>query len=113
MVVRDPMPQHPLGTLPARSSLAARIRGWTDETAAVGQRLKDLQAFRRAPPRRGGVRVTVGLLIGILGWIGGTVRTRPGTMVLVAGGAAVLNALVGMVNERGGYRWGLVEVWAV
>ena len=90
-----------LGALPSRNSLAARIRGWTDETAAVEQRLKDLETFARAHRRRW-VMVTVGLLIGILGWVGGTVHTRPSTMVLVAGGAALLNALVGMVNERGG-----------
>ena len=100
------------GTLPARSSLAARIRGWTDETAAVEQRLKDLETFARAHRRRW-VMVGVGLLIGMLGWIGGTVRTRPGTMVLVAGGAALLNALVGMVNERGWYRWWLVYALAM
>jgi hypothetical protein len=57
--------------------------------------------------------VTVGFLIGILGWVGGTVRTRPGTMVLMAGGAALLNALVGMVNERGWYRWWLIYAFAM
>ena len=100
------------GTLPARSSLAARIRGWTDDTAAVEQRLKDLETFARAHRRRW-VMVVVGVLIGMLGWIGGMVKARPGTMVLVGGGAALLNALVGMVNERGWYRWWLVYALAM
>jgi methyl-accepting chemotaxis protein len=100
------------GRSPIRSSLAARIRGWTDDTAALEQRLKDFDTLARAHARRW-VIVTVGLLIGIVGWIGGMVRTRPGTMVLVAGGAAVLNALVGMVNERGWYRWWLIYALAL
>src|SRR2546427_10902932 len=34
-------------------------------------------------------------------------------MVLVAGGAAVLNALVGMINERGWYRWWFIYALAL
>src|SRR3989449_9127700 len=34
-------------------------------------------------------------------------------MVLVAGGAAVLNALVGIINERGWYRWWFIYALAL
>src|SRR5690242_8212865 len=37
--------------------------------------------------------------------MGGVTDTRLGTIVLVAGGAAVINAIVGLINERGWYRW--------
>ena len=54
--------------------------------------------------------VVAGFAIGLVGWTSGAtvVKTRPGTMVLVAGGAAVLNEVLGLINERGWYRWWFV-----
>src|SRR5438445_10501339 len=57
--------------------------------------------------------VGAGFLLGVLGWIGGIVPTHPSTMVLVAGGAAVLNAVAGIVTERGWHRWWLIYVLAL
>src|SRR3989441_9703977 len=54
-----------------------------------------------------------GFVMGLLGWAYGVVKTRPATMVLMAGGAAVLNALVGMINERGWYRWWFIYALAL
>src|SRR3989441_12047 len=54
-----------------------------------------------------------GFVMGLLGWAYGVVKTRPATMVLMAGGAAVLNALVGMINERGWYRWWFMDALAL
>ena len=95
-----------------RVSLASRLRGWKDDASGLEQRLKDLETFARSYRRRW-VMVTVGLVIGILGWASGAVQTRPGTMVLAAGGAAVLNALIGVIHERGWYRWWLIYVLAM
>ncbi len=97
---------------PTRLSLASRLRGWKDDAAGLEQRLKDLETFARSHRRRW-VMVAAGFLMGMLGWFGGAVKTRPGTMVLAAGGAAVLNALVGMINERGWYRWWLIYALAL
>src|SRR6266568_3448318 len=64
------------------------------------------------PPRRWWL-VGTGLVLGLIGWAVGAVRTRPGTMVLVAGGGLILNALLGMINERGWYRWWLIYALAL
>src|SRR5947207_3534395 len=42
---------------------------------------------------------------GVVGKLGGITELRLGTIVLFAGGAAVINAVVGLINERGWYRW--------
>jgi methyl-accepting chemotaxis protein len=52
-------------------------------------------------------------VLGVLGRLGGVVTTPLGTIVLVAGAAAVANALVGMINERGWYRWWYIYALAV
>jgi len=92
-----------------RSSLASRVRGWTDDASGGGleQRLKDLETIARSHRLRR-VMAAAGLAIGLVGWGFGAVKTRPATMVLVAGGAAVLNEVLGLINERGWYRWWFV-----
>src|SRR3989442_1257109 len=97
---------------PAPGSLAFRLRGWKDEAQGLEQRLKDLETFARSLRRRWWM-VGGGFVMGLLGWAYGVVKTRPATMVLVAGGAAVLNALVGMINERGWYRWWFIYALAL
>jgi methyl-accepting chemotaxis protein len=82
------------------------------DTAGLEQRLKDLDTFARAHRRRW-VVVGAGLAIGILGRIGGAVQAPLTTLALVAGGAAVLNGLVGMVHQRGWYRSWLVYFLAL
>src|SRR5712691_3777457 len=47
------------------------------------------------------------------GWGFGVVHARPGTMVLLAGGGLILNALLGIINERGWYRWWLIYALAL
>jgi methyl-accepting chemotaxis protein len=98
--------------VPARRSLASRLRGWKDEAQGLEQRLKDLETFARSLRRRWWM-VGGGFVMGLLGWAYGVVTTRPPTMVLVAGGAAVVNALVGMINERGWYRWWFIYALAL
>ncbi|HVH67411.1 MAG TPA: methyl-accepting chemotaxis protein [Gemmatimonadales bacterium] len=93
-------------------SLASKIRGWKDDATGLEQRLKDLETIARSHRRRR-VMVAAGFALGLVGWIASTsgvpiVRTHPGTMVLVAGGAAVLNEVLGLINERGWYRWWFV-----
>src|SRR5947207_13862849 len=85
-------------------SLASRMRGWKDDASGLEQRLKDLETIARSLRRRWWL-VGLGMVVGITGWAVGVVRTRPGTMVLVGGGGLVLNALLGLINERGWYRW--------
>src|SRR3989442_5427799 len=97
---------------PAPGSLAFRLRGWKDEAQGLEQRLKDLETFARSLRRRWWM-VGGGFVMGLLGWAYGVVKTRPATMVLMAGGAAVLNALVGMINERGWYRWWFIYALAL
>jgi methyl-accepting chemotaxis protein len=97
---------------PQHKSLAALMRGRTDDAQGLEQRLKDLDTFARSLSRRW-VLVTAVFLIGMLGWLSTTIRTEPGTIVLAAGGGAILNALVGLVNERGWYRWWLIYVLAL
>src|SRR5204862_969592 len=88
-------------------SLASRMRGWKDDAAGLEERLKDLETIARSLRRRWWL-VGLGMAVGIAGWAVGVVRTRPGTMVLVGGGGLVLNALLGIINERGWYRWWLI-----
>jgi len=102
----------PLGFPVGKKSLAARVRGWRDDASGVEQRLRDLEAVARAHRRRWAM-VGAGFLIGVVGWIGGLVRTHPATMVLVAGGVAVVNAVAGLITERGWYRWWLIYVLAL
>jgi methyl-accepting chemotaxis protein len=95
-----------------RPSLASRVRGWTDDASGLEQRLKDLETIARSHRLRRWM-VATGLLLGLVGWIFGAVKTRPATMVLVAGGAAFANELLGLINERGWYRWWLVYALAL
>src|SRR5437660_4658135 len=97
---------------PERQSLAARLRGWNDDASGLEQRLKDLDTFARSHRRRWAIVVGV-FVLGIFGVIVEVVRTRPTTMVLVLGAGLVFNALVGMINERGWYRWWLIYVLAL
>ena len=83
------------------------MRGWKDDASGLEQRLKDLETIARSLRRRWWL-VGLGMALGITGWSVGAVRTRPGTMVLVGGGGLVLNALLGIINERGWYRWWLI-----
>ncbi len=85
-------------------SLAARIRGWSDDASALEQRLKDLETFDRSHRRRWALAGAL-FVLGMLGKVAGAVDTSLGSVVLAAGGAAVGNALVGIINERGWYRW--------
>src|SRR5262245_29202538 len=100
------------GEASARTSFADRLRAWRPDTAGVEQRLKDLETFARAHRRRWLI-VGAGLLIGLMGSFGGTVKTAPITMVVVAAGGAVLNGLVGLGHERAWYRWWVVYVLAL
>src|SRR2546430_4646975 len=90
-----------------RSSLASKIRGWKDDATGLEQRLKDLETIARSLRRRWWL-VGTGLVLGLIGWAVEAVRTRPGTMVLVAGGGPVFYALLGVIKERGWDRWWLV-----
>src|SRR2546426_2425489 len=94
-------------TRPGQGSLASRMRGWKDDAAGLEQRLKDLETIARSLRRRWWL-VGFGLALGIIGWGFGVVHARPGTMVLLAGGGLILNALLGIINERGWDRWGLI-----
>jgi methyl-accepting chemotaxis protein len=87
-----------------RLSFAARARGWHDDATALEQRFKDLETFERSHRRRWAIAGAL-FVLGVLGKLGGISTTRLGTIVLVAGGAAVINAIVGLINERGWYRW--------
>ena len=98
--------------LVSKRSLAARMRGWRDDASGAEQRLKDLEGVARAYRRRW-IMIGDGFLLGVLGWIGGAVHTRPGTMVLVFGIASALNLMAGVVVERGWYRWWLIYVLAL
>jgi len=97
---------------PQHKSLASLMRGRSDDAQGLEQRLKDLDTFARSLSRRW-VIVSAIFLIGMLGWVSTTIRTTPGTIVLSAGAGAILNALVGLVSERGWYRWWLIYVLAL
>src|SRR3989441_973696 len=99
-------------TRPGQGSLASRMRGWKDDASGLEQRLKDLETIARSLRRRWWL-VGLGLALGIIGWGFGVVHARPGTMVLLAGGGLILNALLGIINERGWYRWWLIYALAV
>jgi methyl-accepting chemotaxis protein len=100
-------------TLPSsRPSFAARVRGWYDEATALEQRFKDLETFQRSHRRRWAIAATL-FILGVLGKLAGVVSARLGDIVLIAGGGAVLNALVGMINERGWYRWWFIYMLAL
>jgi methyl-accepting chemotaxis protein len=101
-----------LDTRQGRGSLAARMRGWKDEASGLEQRLKDLETIARSLRRRWWL-VGLGLALGIIGWGFGAVHARPGTMVLLGGGGLILNALLGIINERHWYRWWLIYALAL
>jgi methyl-accepting chemotaxis protein len=88
------------------------MRGWTDDATGLEQRLKDLETFSRSHRRRW-VLIAVGALLTLVGRLGGSVPTSSGTIVLVSGGFAALNVLVGMIHERGWYRWWLIYAFAL
>jgi len=94
-----------------RASLATRIRGWGEDTA-FEQRLKDLETFSRSHARRW-ILVGVGGVLAFIGRLGGIVPTAAGTIVLISGGFAAANILVGVIHERSWYRWWLIYVLAL
>jgi methyl-accepting chemotaxis protein len=98
---------------PPRRSLAARVRGWKDEASAVEQRLRDLETVTRGQRRRWWIAGAVGVL-GLVGrYVVDVVEAPGGQIVLIAGGAAILNAVLGLISERGWYRWWLIYALAV
>src|SRR2546430_11098849 len=99
-------------TRPGQGSLASRMRGWTDGAAGLEQRIKDRETIARSLRRRWWL-VGFGLALVIIGWGFGVVHARPGTMVLLAGGGLILNGLLGIINERGWYRWWLIYALAL
>jgi methyl-accepting chemotaxis protein len=96
----------------SRPSFGARVRGWHDDATATEQRLKDLETFERSHRRRWAIAGAL-FLLGSLGRLGGMIGTRLGPIVLIAGAGAVINALVGMINERGWYRWWFIYLLAL
>ncbi|HEY7685352.1 MAG TPA: methyl-accepting chemotaxis protein [Gemmatimonadales bacterium] len=108
----EPLPQPKSAVAQQPGSIAARMRGWTDDATGVEQRLKDLETFSRSHQRRW-VLIAVGAVLALVGRLGGSVPTASGTIVLVSGGVAALNVLVGMIHERGWYRWWLVYAFAL
>src|SRR2546426_374740 len=67
----------------------------------------DLETISRSHRMRR-LMIGVGFVFGLVGWVATAVKTRPTTMVLTAGGAAFLNEILGLIHERGWYRWWLV-----
>ena len=110
----SPQPPPPWSPPPplAPSSFASRLRGWQDDAPALEQRLKDVETFERSHRRRWAIAGAL-FVLGILGRLAGAVHAPFGTIVLVAGAGAVANALVGMINERGWYRWWFVYMLAL
>jgi methyl-accepting chemotaxis protein len=88
------------------------MRGWQDDATGLEQRLKDLDTFDRSHRRRWAITAAL-FVLGTIGRLGGAVETRLGTIVLVTGAGAIVNALVGMINERGWYRWWFIYMLAV
>jgi methyl-accepting chemotaxis protein len=95
-----------------RRSFAAWLRGWQDDATLLEQRLKDLDTFERSHRRRWAIAAGL-LVLGVLGRLGGVVDAPLGTIVLVSGGGAAVNALVGIINERGWYRWWFIYMLAL
>ena len=87
------------------------MRGWTDDPGHE-QRLKDLETFARSHRRRWAL-IAIGALLALIGSFSGTVPTAAGTIVLAAGGFAALNVLIGVIHERGWYRWWLIYAFAL
>jgi len=108
----EPLPHPSSADVRLRASIASRLRGWTDDATGLEQRLKDLATFSRSHQRRW-VLITMGALLALVGRLGGSVPTPSGTIVLVSGGVAALNVLVGMIHERGWYRWWLIYAFAL
>jgi methyl-accepting chemotaxis protein len=103
----------PPASRPSRPSLAYRLRGWKDEASALEQRLRDLDTIARGHRRRWWLAGGIGVL-GLVGrYVAAAVETDGTRIVLVAGGAAILNALLGLINERNWYRWWLIYALAV
>ena len=95
------------------ASLAYRLRGWRDETAALEQRLRDFETIARGHRRRWWIAAGL-LLLGLVGrYFAGVVETHGVRIMFVAGGVAMLNAVLGLITERGWYRWWLIYALAV
>ncbi|PYP67609.1 MAG: hypothetical protein DMD36_14970, partial [Gemmatimonadetes bacterium] len=105
-------PGTPLEQRAALAQLAFRTRGSKDETVGLEQRLKDLETITRGLGRRWWL-VGLGLAIGLAGRAFDLARPHPGTIVLIAGAALILNALLGIISERGWYRWWLIYALAL
>src|SRR6266850_860707 len=88
------------------------MRGWQDDATGLEQRLKDLDTFDRSHRRRWAITIAL-FVVGIVGRLAGAIETPLGTIVLASGAGAVLNALVGMINERGWYRWWFIYMLAL
>src|SRR6266568_1517619 len=93
-------------------ALAYRLRGWTDESVGLEQRLKDLETFDRALRRRWWI-IGTGTVIAYVGRLAGAVPTTSGTITLAAIAALALNGVLGLASEKGWYRWWLIYALAV
>src|SRR5918996_3551465 len=101
------------GPASRRRSLAYRLRGWRDESSALEQRLRDLETIARGHRRRWWIAAGL-LLLGLVGrYFAGVVETHGVRIMFVAGGVAMLNAVLGLITERGWYRWWLIYALAV
>jgi len=81
------------------------VRGWKDDATGLEQRLKDLETISRSHRMRR-LMIGVGFVFGLIGWVASAVRTRPTTIVLVAGGAAFLNELLASSTSAAGIAGG-------
>ena len=102
------------GAFRPQPSIASRLRGWGEASDATSleQRLKDLETFARSHRRRWAL-VAAGGVVALIGRLAGVVPASGGQIVLVCGAAAVVNLLVGFVQERGWYRWWLIYTFAL